>query len=278
MLRFSVVCTVESLFLFYLLFESRFICTRRCYIDKLGIFYVTLTSMCLDPRQKQGWNRYRQTCLSPPVFFLPTVPRQCLFGGSFLLFDLVILSCLFVAALWSTAGKGLTSWLSFVWCFLVFCHFPIMVSWVRCGTWLYRFLSFAFFTTSLWYKNTSRRNGGESAGRAVYRITTVPSWHFLHIKATQCFAILNVSFSMYGTRQTTSKLLILVTLWNDVHNNVAYIWHNLAILNEYKTRLFQTRLIKVNNTCTWALLSPFSCFNLYMASSSCSFSTSGHDK
>ena len=35
----------------------------------------------------------------------------------------VVLSCLFRAALWSPAGKGLTSWLSCV-VFLVFCHFP----------------------------------------------------------------------------------------------------------------------------------------------------------
>ena len=39
---------------------------------------------------------------------------------------------LFVNALWSPAGKGLTSWLSFVMssCDVVF--FPL-VSWVRCG-------------------------------------------------------------------------------------------------------------------------------------------------
>ena len=37
----------------------------------------------------------------------------------------VILSCLFLAALWPPSGKGLTSWLSCMWCFLVFCHFPI---------------------------------------------------------------------------------------------------------------------------------------------------------
>ena len=36
----------------------------------------------------------------------------------------VVLLCLFLAALWSPAGKGLTSWLSCMLCFLVFCHFP----------------------------------------------------------------------------------------------------------------------------------------------------------
>ena len=34
----------------------------------------------------------------------------------------VILSCMFIAALWSPAGKGLTSWLLFV-MLGCFCHF-----------------------------------------------------------------------------------------------------------------------------------------------------------
>ena len=40
---------------------------------------------------------------------------------------------LFVCALWSPAGKGLTSWLSFVVSNCEFVIFPL-VSWVRCGT------------------------------------------------------------------------------------------------------------------------------------------------
>ena len=36
-----------------------------------------------------------------------------------------MLSYLFLAALWSPAWTGLTSWFSCVLCFLVFCHFPI---------------------------------------------------------------------------------------------------------------------------------------------------------
>ena len=41
----------------------------------------------------------------------------------------VLLSCLFLAALWSPSGKGLTSWLScmYMYCdiLLYFCHFLI---------------------------------------------------------------------------------------------------------------------------------------------------------
>ena len=40
---------------------------------------------------------------------------------------------LFVGALWSPAGKRLTSWLSFVMSNCEFVMFPL-VSWVRCGT------------------------------------------------------------------------------------------------------------------------------------------------
>ena len=39
---------------------------------------------------------------------------------------------LFVDALWSPAGKGHTSWLSFKMCICDFVIFPL-VSWVRCG-------------------------------------------------------------------------------------------------------------------------------------------------
>ena len=42
-----------------------------------------------------------------------------------LCFVFVMLSCLFNTALWPPAGKGLTSWLSYVWCFVVFHHFPV---------------------------------------------------------------------------------------------------------------------------------------------------------
>ena len=40
-------------------------------------------------------------------------------------FVFVMLSCLFIAALWSPAGKGLTPWLSFVIVLLCFRHFPM---------------------------------------------------------------------------------------------------------------------------------------------------------
>ena len=159
----QVVCTVKGLMQysvesssFFNLFYSRFVCTRRSIIDKIGIFHENQTSMCLDPHQKLEWGWYRQTCLSPSVIFLLAVPLRCFFciyHFCYLcfVFDFVILFCLFLAALWSPAGKGLTSWLSYVWCFLAFCHFPI-----RCpgsGVVLDRIDSWSLLSSfkQLWY-------------------------------------------------------------------------------------------------------------------------------
>ena len=51
----------------------------------------------------------------------------------FLCLVFLMLSPLFIAALWSPAGKGLASWLLLV-NFIVFLLLSHAVSWVRCGT------------------------------------------------------------------------------------------------------------------------------------------------
>ena len=59
-------------------------------------------------------------------------------------FSLVLLffhAYLFVDALWSPAGKGLTSWLSFVMNNCDVVTFPL-VSWVKCGAWCKRIYSY----------------------------------------------------------------------------------------------------------------------------------------
>ena len=63
------------------------------------------------------------------------VSRLYFFCGSFVFLCLVFLMLmrLFIAALWSPAGKGLTSWLLLV-MFIVFLLLTLVVSWVRCGT------------------------------------------------------------------------------------------------------------------------------------------------
>ena len=52
-------------------------------------------------------------------------------GSDFLCF-LCLLWCLFIVAMWSPVGRGLTSWLSCVLYFLV--SLSHMESWVSCGT------------------------------------------------------------------------------------------------------------------------------------------------
>ena len=61
----------------------------------------------LEPR-----NRFKPSS----KIIVVAIPRRYFFCGSFVFLYLVflMLSRLFIAALWSPAGKGLTSWLSFV--------------------------------------------------------------------------------------------------------------------------------------------------------------------
>ena len=81
-----------------------------------------------------------------PVKYFTDHSKAVLLLWIFYVFSVLCLLCLcarlFICALWSPAGKGLTSWLSFVVYNYEFVAFPL-VSWVRCGTWLYRFLIFA---------------------------------------------------------------------------------------------------------------------------------------
>ena len=73
--------------------------------------------------------------LVAPKNFLLAVPRRYFFCGSFAFLCLVflMLSCMFIAALWSPAGKRLTSWLLLV-MFIEFLLLSHVVPWVRCGT------------------------------------------------------------------------------------------------------------------------------------------------
>ena len=104
-------------------------------------------------------------CLSPPVkYFLLTVLSRHFFIGSFMLFLHCVCYASCVSVYWClvvTTGKGLTSWLSLVMSSCEFATFSL-VSWVGCGTWLYRLLIFALFLTlsnSITYDITLHNNG-----------------------------------------------------------------------------------------------------------------------
>ena len=84
---------------------------------------------------------------------------------TFMCLVFLMISRLFIAVLWSPAGKGLTFWLLLV-MFNVVLLLSHLVSWVRCGTRLYRFLFFAVFHTLLIFCDKhpllmSQDSGGE---------------------------------------------------------------------------------------------------------------------
>ena len=75
--------------------------------------------------------------LSPPVKYFTDRSKAVLLLWIFYAFSVLCLLCLcvrlFICALWSPAGKGLTSWLLFVVSNSEFVTFPL-VSLARCGT------------------------------------------------------------------------------------------------------------------------------------------------
>ena len=104
---------------------------------------------------------HRSTALSPPVkYFYWPFQGGASFVDHFWYFCLVLLCLyapLFVDALWLPAGKGLTSWLSFVMSNCDVVTFPL-VSWVRCSAWFYLFQTFALFITLNWSSNHLLKN------------------------------------------------------------------------------------------------------------------------
>ena len=73
----------------------------------------------------------------PSIKYFTDRSKAVLLFWIFYVFSVLCLLCLcahlFIRAFRSTAGKGLTSWLSFVVSNYEFVTFPV-VSWVRCGT------------------------------------------------------------------------------------------------------------------------------------------------
>ena len=82
---------------------------------------------------KVGWRS--GTGLSPPVKYFTDRSKAVFLFWVFYVFFCLLRLCerLFICALRSPAGKGLTSWLSFVVSNCEFVTFSL-VSWVRCGT------------------------------------------------------------------------------------------------------------------------------------------------
>ena len=88
---------------------------------------------------------------------------------------LCLCTCLFLCALWSPAGKGLTSWLLFVVSNCEFVTFPL-VSLVRCGTLLYRFLIFASLLSLMVTKSEAARASGLAFEARIVSLHTILSY------------------------------------------------------------------------------------------------------
>ena len=118
-LNHSVVCILFS----------RSLCHHSPFAHLL---YVLLCSckICMK-------NERQKTDLSPPVNYFTDRSKAVLLLWIFYVFSVLRLLCLcarlFICALWSPAGKGLTSSLSFVVFYCELVTFPL-VSWVRYGT------------------------------------------------------------------------------------------------------------------------------------------------
>ena len=126
--------------------------TLTCKVKHQGqtfvIIYTLWATIVLNMitfRQKMKEEFVLQAVSPPVIFFTDRSKAVLLLLILFVIyvFMSVMLSCLFNAALWSPAGKGLISWLSCMWCFLVFLSLSHVVS----PTWLYGFLIFALFLT-----------------------------------------------------------------------------------------------------------------------------------
>ena len=127
---------------------SGFVLTRRKYIDKLGILHAIQTSFCLDQQSEIRLKLVAKNFFmsSSKIIFTDCSKTVFLWGIVFAI-CVSCLSCCFICSLQPChqRGKGLTTWLSCVWCFLVFYVTLPLVFWVRSSTWLNRFLIFALF-------------------------------------------------------------------------------------------------------------------------------------
>ena len=89
-----------------------------------------------------------ETSLSPPVKYFTDHSNVVLL--SWIICVIYVLSRLFIAALWSPEGKGLTSWLLFV-MFIVLLLLSHLVSWDCCCTWFLILAVFLNFTQGSQY-------------------------------------------------------------------------------------------------------------------------------
>ena len=159
-----------------------------------------------------------------------------------------------IAALWSPEGKELTSRLLFV-MFIVILLFSHLVSWDRCGTWLYRFLILAVFLTSIWaskWETKSRRiqQCARGPGAMLYTLrikigTRTTSTRELSHCWTRLWVLLHVSNNVrpavWSELQSGPFILLLFAhLKRRKHNYTSYIFELVLKQSAWNFTLWQT--------------------------------------
>ena len=106
---------------------------------------------------------------------------------------------LFICTFWSPAGKGLTTLLLFVVSNCEFLTFPL-VSWVRCGTWLYRFLILAPLLTFGWsfIRPPVRHNFVSAQYLQKKNEISSPNCVYALISTISWFVLLHINFHSFG--------------------------------------------------------------------------------
>ena len=110
LLRHSVVYTVESLSLVYLLFISPFVLTRRKPIREGSFMRTKQLFVLIHIRNKGEVGTIKLVSALQWKYFLLTVPRLCFFCGSILLFMFAVchaflsVLCSLVVACWERTG------------------------------------------------------------------------------------------------------------------------------------------------------------------------------
>ena len=149
---YGISCTVIPTLLFLLIFPRWCFFCGSIFIFIFHVNFVFIMLSCLFLAAL--WppvNLVRLILLNMLVFYL-IVPRRYFFWGSFSFIYVSCLSLLYVV-LCVTCSLVITCWervyLLDLLCVIFSCVLSLshMVSQVRCGTWLYRFLIFAFFFT-----------------------------------------------------------------------------------------------------------------------------------
>ena len=127
LLRYTVLCNVESLSLIYLLFIFWFICFWKWFIDKLGVFNANQTYICFDPILIWGWSWCRGAGVVPPMEYFTDHSMVVLHPWFICVICVLCFSCFCVCSLLLCDHLLRKSWPlgSCWWCLLYFRYFPM---------------------------------------------------------------------------------------------------------------------------------------------------------